>query len=97
MIRQGNPTLFLKPLGNGFYFFARQAINNTGIVGVMFLDKLPKLLFGLSRFSNRIKNIGPVKTIQINIGLLQIELFNDFLTRTFIGCSCEGDTRHIRK
>ena len=92
MIGQRNPTLFLKPFSNGLDFLSRQTINNTGVVGVMFLNKLPKLLFGLACLGNRIKNIVSVKTIQINIGLLQIELLNEILNRIYKGAWNWPDT-----
>ncbi len=97
MIGQSDATLIGQPLGNRIDLFTRQAINNPGIVGMLGFNKLPKLLFSLIGFGNGIKNIAPVKTVQIDIGVMQIELFDDFNASTFIRRGGQRNTRDIRK
>ena len=94
MIRQGNPALFRQPLGNGFHLFARKAIHHPGIMRMVSFQKLPQLLFGVLALVNGVSDIGAVEAINIDIRLLQLELFNDFLPRSLISCSGEGNTRN---
>ncbi len=60
-------------------------------------NKLPKLLFSLIGFGNGIKNVASIKTVQVDIGVMQIELFDDLNTSAFIGGSSQRNTWNIGK
>ncbi len=91
-------TAFLaQPVGYRFNSFARQAIDNTRIRGMVGLDKSPESLTIILAFADAIENIGAIKTMDENPGILQSQLFDNLFACALVCRGRQSDARYLRE
>ncbi len=95
MIGQCVPSLVTQPGGRTFDLFARQAIHDTAIGGVILTQKIPQPLAVITAFRYPVKNVGAVKAMHEFRCILQAQLLLDFLAGAFIGGCGQCDARYL--
>ena len=67
-----------QPFGDLLHLFSRQAIDDTGVVGMLALQKTPQALAPVIVVGNGVVDVGTITTVDIDVGLFQLQLGNDF-------------------
>ena len=82
-----------QPLGGLLHFFARQAIDDAGVGRMLALQKAPQALAPVIVVGDGVADVGAVTTVDVGIGLFQLQLGDDFSTGCMVGCGRQGDAR----
>ena len=97
MIGQCVKTLLLQPGCGLFCFASRQTVDNAGVPAMLFAQKIQQLLARITFLGNTVLNIGPVKTGDKLMRIMQRQSLKNFRTGGFIRGCCQGDSGHLRK
>ena len=97
MIGHGLQAGVLQHVGDFFDPLARLAVNDTGLSGVLGLDKAQQLARRVGLFDNAVADVGPVKAADEFARVFQLEPLDHVLARQRVGGGSQCHARHVWK